>query len=148
MAALTTQLCGVLRLDPVLATMVGQRIYDNRPIKRGGIGGTPDAFDQNGMVLPSVVVMDEGAVAAFDREDAAEQMVNVWIHAPMVQATIDLIDSVIYPGILRLLDHEYVATNGTGVELVLMDRNGIQEDPTIANTYVDYMRFTATRLWR
>lgn len=148
MSALTTQFCTVLREDPVLTQHTGERIYNNRPLKSKGSRAMPEAFDENGRVKFSIVVMDDGGMGDLTWDNVTSQDTTVWIHGPMTPEIRELMNGVAYERILALLDHEYTITNGTGIELDVSDRFGVQENPTIANSYVDYLRFSATRLWR
>lgn len=148
MSALTTQICTVLKSNLALAQHTGGRVYNNRPLKRTGYGSMPEAFDANSRVKFSLVVMDEGSIGDLGRDNVADQSITVWMHGPLNPDTLELMSGLAYEQVLALLDHEFVATNGTGVDLSVGDQLGAQEDPTMANAYVGFVRFSATRLWR
>lgn len=51
-----------LKANTTTASVVGTRVYD-RDIRMDGEFATPDAFDTNRMVLPSLAVLDEGGLS-------------------------------------------------------------------------------------
>lgn len=73
-----------LKADPDVTAIVGQRVYGRQGILGGlSVDKTPEAFDQDGRIMPSVVVVLEAAVIRTDMGGstliAATQTVQIWV---------------------------------------------------------------------
>lgn len=149
MTTLAKQVRDDLAADDVLTSYVADRIYHDRVLKKAGVRATPEAFDANGMVKRSIVLVDDGMIGDLGREDAGNATLTIWLHGPDTDRARQDLDGPIYERVIAtVLDGTYVVTNGTGVEIGIGDRFGLRGDPTIENAVVDYIRCTVARLWR
>lgn len=124
----------------------------NRPLKSDGKGVSSEmrsAFDADKHVKPSLVVPDKqenrdpsGPLTAY------MAFPEVWFYAPATSDGKTVIKNAFWEVFGLLNGWHYTTSQGTGVELAIVDRLGVDDDEFLAGAVRDRMTLQADGLWR
>ena len=144
-------LYGRLSASSALLAIATGGVWD-RPLTRHGPQKTPNAFAATPphRQLPTVVIPDGGEEAdSGGPRGAFFAFPRVWFYAdddPNGTGRAAL-ESAVRTAYSDLDGWRYETTTGTGVEVRIIGRFGVQTDPTDDNRLVDYLRLQADGLW-
>jgi hypothetical protein len=133
-----------IREDAFLAGVLEDRIFD-RTVSRKGPMATPEAFDPSNqdMILPTVSVMDGGALPGNDVPGELQTVVTCWFRCSDSFDGGDLLSTVAEYTIKAFRETVIDLGGGRGAYLELADKFGAPVDPFVARCRFTYVRFRA-----
>ena len=137
-----------------LENLVPGGLYDHGLLRPPSKGATPDAFDDGGRVLISIVVPDRGeeidlggpSDASLDIQ-AITAFPEVWFYGPTTSTGKDAVRAL-YNLVFGILNGAViVGLGGSCVGLRASGRKGIADDPELSGAVSDRMRLQADGFW-
>ena len=125
MSALTTAIAAVLAADPIIAGIVDVRVTDH-DIRRTGWEADRTYFDRDGVIRPSLMVDDAGALRP-PFGHTAERLTTVYVWAFAPRTTAGRAQLATLTGQVEVLMHRWQAPD-TGALVLPSGRLGEQAD--------------------
>lgn len=140
--------------DDALYYAVTGSVYRHPLLRPPSKGATPDAFDEGGRVLVSIVVpgRDEQAdpLGPYDIQARLSAMLafpQVWVYASTTDQGHDNGEALIQALYDRLQGFTLVGPNGSSVGIQVAGIKGLEDDPGLSGAISGYLRLQADGLW-